>query len=88
MPTIGKYIGFTRFLFKIYSALRKKWQLNEGTVYSSWKPPIFTQSDAQSLRIKRLTVLLFQKRAMNSFKEMFRLASMLPLAVMHRWFLK
>ena len=47
-----------------YSALYKKWQLNDASSLfwtKSWKPLIIGQYDTQRQRIKRLIVLLFLK---------------------------
>ena len=49
----------------------------------SWKPPIIAQYDAQRT-YQMINSSLVSKGAMNSFKEMFPLARLFPLTVMHR----
>ena len=63
-----------------YSALQKKWQLNDGNSLfwtKSWKPPIIAQYDAQQGGAN------ISKDAINKFREMIPLARMFPLAVIH-----
>ena len=63
-----------------YSALQKKWQLNDGISLfwtKSWKPPIIAQCDAQQGGAN------ISKDAINKFREMIPLARMFPLAVIH-----
>ena len=69
-----------------YSALQKRWQLNDGNSLfwtKSWKPPIIAQYDAQQGVTKKINSSIISKDAINKFREIIPLARMFPLAVIH-----
>ena len=62
-----------------YSALQKKWQLNDGNSLfwtKSWKPPIIAQYNCSARMYQKINSSIVSKGAMNKFREMFLLAVM------------